>query len=145
MTDRPFVNGDKIVIAPEHAPADLYGVVFEVQVVNPKNIKASRVGGGRGINYPKGLLQHFEGEVDPAANVPVAKPYVPIEFFDIGELVAIKVANKELTTETPLVVIRDNGSDKVNVTKVGGSDNLYWRIPRGNIVKRDLEWLKSVL
>jgi hypothetical protein len=142
-----FAIGDKILIQEDHAPADLYGVVFEVTAVNPKNIRASRIGGGRGINYPKTVLLHFEGETVPVPNAPLSKPYVPVQFFNVGEIVSFKEpAPRDIDPNTPYVVTKDAGDEKINVFKLGGGDGArYWRPNRNTVIRRDLEWLKGVL
>ncbi len=134
-----FAVGDKVVIDPEFAPAALRGIVFEVTKVNPKNVHAKRADGvlGRGIDYPKYALQPFTGQVVTTVPIPT--------LFDIGEVVTLKNAWKAITVETPLVVLKDDGGDKVNVCRLGGEGGRYIRMHRGGLVKRDLRWLADAL
>lgn len=144
MTEqKPFTAGDKIVIDPSCAPKHLIGVVFEVERVNPKNVIARPVNGGRGINYPKGVLLHFEGEMaedGTARSITVPLP----ELFVPGEIVTFKRPPAGVTTESPLVVTGGRG-DKTNVSILGDDSGRYWRSPQGSLVKRDLAWLAKAL
>lgn len=142
---RPFAKGDKVIVNPADAPRGVAGVVYVVDRINPKNIIARPVGSvvRKGINYPKDLLRHYDGEVTDYGTV-AGGISVPIpEFFDIGQVVTFKTPPAGATTETPFVVIAQK--DRVNVTRLGGDGGRYWRAAPSGLVKRDLAWVAESL
>lgn len=136
--------GDKVTpISDERVPLDCRGRVFTVEKVNPKKLKCSADDGGLGINFPKDLLAPATDE-NLAAGKTVSTPFVPREFFSVGEIVTLAKSWKDWGTDKPLVVLKDGGK-RVNVTPLGGDDDKYLRVPPSGLVKRDLEWLAEAL
>jgi hypothetical protein len=132
-----FKVGDKVYIDTESAPANLRGVVFEVVKVNKVNVQATRVGGGRGINYPAYLLCHYNGAI--VETTPVFISFMP------GTVVSFKGRTPSgITTDTPMVVVKQ-GADKTNVAILGDDSGRYWRIAPVGLEKRDLTWLAEQL
>lgn len=140
-----ITEGMKVTPDPtsDRIPDDVRGRVFTAYKVNPKNVRCSADDGGRGINYPKALLVEATDENVAAGKLPMTRPYEPPEHYVVGEIVTLKTAYKDWTTETPLVVI--GGQNRVNVTLLGGADDQYLRAPRTGLVRRDLSWLREHL
>lgn len=143
MTDElTFTVGDRVTISHEYAPTRLRGRVFIVERVNPKNVIARPEGGGKGINYPKYTLEKVVGEAHGAVTV----TEVPIlTLHDPGSIVTLKQTPNGEKDNQPYIVIKDDGGERVNVTRLGGNEGRYWRVPRRGVEARDIEWLKSVL
>ena len=140
-----FKVGDKVtpVHDDERVPNDTRGRVFTVRTRNPKKVKCDADDGGRGINFPDEILRPATDENVKLGQGPFTRPYVPPVFFDIGEIVTLTRPYKDITVDTPMVVIADK--QRVNVTKLGGDDGQYLRANRENLVKRDLAWLREEL
>lgn len=120
---KTFAVGDKVTPDPnlDGVPRDTIGRVFTVEKVNKVNLKCSADDGGRGINFPPfALLPAGDGAPAPT----IGRPFVPREFFSVGEIVTMKNPGKFGTTETPFVVIADKAS-KVNIARLGGDGDRY--------------------
>lgn len=145
-----FKEGDLVTIRTDAGtPNRLLGVVFKVKKVNPRNILAypvvpSATAGGKGINYPAELLEPFAGEVPENGRLSGVTVPLP-QFFDVGEIVTFMRPPAGSTVDTPYVVVKDSGDDKINVSKLGGEGSRYYRAAKIGIVKRDLAWLKEHL
>lgn len=139
-------SGDRVYVDPEYpnVGGSVLGRVFTVDKVNPKNVRCTAEDGGRGINYPAESLKRYEGGDVPAAAAVLGRPYEPIEFFTAGEIVTLKRAWKDWSTETPLVVLQDK-VNKVNVTLLGGDGDRYLRVGREGLERRSVEWLAEAL
>lgn len=138
-----FRVGDRVTpVSDERIPAGCRGRVFIVRKVNPKNLRCDAADGGRGFNCPAALLVAATEENVKAGGA-VSRPFVPREFFSLGEIVSLKRPWRDWTTETPLVVT--GGRDKVNVTLVGGDKDRYLRVPSSGLVRRDRGWLVEAL
>lgn len=142
---RRFVRGDKVTPDPEYPglPATTFGRVFTVDKVNPRNLRCNADDGGKGINFPAAALLPASDENVKKAFAP--RPFQPVAFFAAGEVVTLKRAWRDITAETPLVVMKDGGGDKVNLVRLGGDGGRYLRMPREGIVKRDMAWLAEAL
>jgi hypothetical protein len=135
--------GQKVTpIQDERVPLETVGRVFTVEKLNPKKVRCSADDGDRGINFPYELLAEATEENLNAG--PATRPFDPDAFFTVGEVVTMKTDWKDVTTETPLVVIGDSGK-RVKVTRLGGDGDRYVRCGREALVKRDLEWLAGAL
>lgn len=135
-------KGDRVYVDPADATPSVLGRVFVVEKVNPKNVLCRAEDGGKGINYPATTLRIYEGDGVPI--LPLGRPYVPIEFFTVGEIVTLTRPWKDWTTETPLVVIADKVK-RVNVARLGGDGDHYLRTPREGLTRRTVEWLAEAL
>lgn len=145
-----FKVGDRVVVNPEYSdivPAQTLGHVFKVYKVNPKNVRCeSETPGMRGINYPAYLLM----PAPPAGeSVPIGRPFQSREFFALGEVVTINADGlnmlrgstlQEVDEATPMVVVKEG--EKVMVTKLGGWDDRYLKMPPRTLVKRTLSGYK---
>jgi hypothetical protein len=141
-----FQVGDRVTpIADERVPAETLGRVFVVRKVNPKNLKCEAEDGGRGINFPAELLAPATDENIAAGRSSFGVPYTPRELFANGQVVTLANPYKDITTDTPLVVSKDDGGRMVNVVKLGGDGARYLRMGPSNLVKRDLTWLTEEL
>jgi len=143
-TTKKFAVGDLVTPDPAAVgvPTGALGRVYKVTKVNPKNLLCDAVDGGRGINFPADMLvAHDEAST---VNGAVVRPFQPREFFVCGQIVTLKKAWKAWTTETPLVVMKDNGN-KVNVTLLGGDEDRYLRVPPEGLQSRDAAWLAEAL
>lgn len=135
-----FTEGDRVTpVNTVGVPPETLGRVFVVVKVNPKNLRCCAEDGGRGINFPPHILL-------PATDENVAagrklQPFTPVEFFDAGQIVTLKRPWRSWATDTPLVVLKDDGKGKVNVTLLGGADGQYLRISSAGLEKRGLAWL----
>jgi hypothetical protein len=142
-TTRTYRVGERVTPDPsqEGIPQGTIGRVFTVAKVNPVNIKCTADDGGRGINFPAHcLLPATEENLSPTG----ARPFVPREFYSVGEVVTLARPYKEATTDTPFVVIADKGR-MINVALLGGENDRYVRVPSTGLVKRDLTWLAQAL
>jgi len=143
-TTRTYRVGDKVTPDPDSfgVPPTTLGRVFTVAKVNPRNLRCTADDGGRGINFPASILLPATEENVAKSNAP--RPYVPVEFFTTGEIVTVKTAGK-IPVDQPMVVLKHDGGDKVNITQLGGDGDRYWRWPAKSLIKRDLEWLTERL
>lgn len=143
---RPSV-GDRVHVDPEGlgVPPGVVGRTFVVAKVNPKNVKCSATDGGRGINFPAYLLVPGDAPAAPARAAVVGLPFVPREFFTLGEVVTLKRPMAGTPADLPYVVMKDDGRGKVNVAPLGGDRDRYVRVPTAGLVKRDLTWLAEHL
>jgi hypothetical protein len=150
---RPLRKGDRVTPNPNYAglPAQTLGRIFIVDKVNPKNVRTTAEDGGRGTNFPADAYVRVQpGETAPDVTarlrreLPLGRPYEPAVHFTLGEIVTLKTAFRDWGTDEPLIVFKDGG-DKVNVTKLGGDNDRYVRVPKAGLVKRDRSWLAERL
>lgn len=148
-TTQDFKVDDRVTFPPESlVKSHLKGVTFvviETPRENPRirNLRVQQEGGG-----PKYSVRPTElvPATAPEGTPPGMRPYVPIEFFDPGQIVTISNgARKRIGTEDPFVVLKDGGTDNVNIARVGGDGGQAWRWPRSALVKRDVAWLTERL
>jgi hypothetical protein len=135
--------GDRVVVNPDSgAQRSVLGRVYVVDKVNPRNVRCKAEDGGRGINWPAELLlPATEENIAAQSNSP--RPFQPVEFFTLGEIVTLKLPFRDFDTEVPMVVV--GGRDKVNVAPLGGANDRYVRVPSSGLVRRDREWLATRL
>lgn len=100
-----FAVGDRVRVTHDRYPG-----VWIVEKKNPTTTLLAPEGGGRGLKVPHSLLR------DPDAAEPTTR------YFHPGEVV--RLSGRFAGT---YVVIRDDGSDKVNVALVGGDGGRYVR------------------
>ena len=121
-----FRVGDTVVVNHPKYPGK-----WTITKINPKNLKLSPVGGGRGLNAPKTMCT----KVDPDATLPETTvalverrtPYSP------GQFVRFTGTWNQLKTNTVMVVIADKG-DRVNCARLGGDGHGgYFRIGPRNL------------
>jgi hypothetical protein len=144
-----FQKGDRVTFPPESLVKEhLKGVTFiviETPRENPRirNLRIQQEGGGPRYSVrPTELIPATASE----GTTPAFRPFVPIEFFDEGQVVTISNgARKGIGTEEPFVVLKDAGKPNVNVAKLGGAGGQAWRWPRAALVKRDVAWLTERL
>lgn len=140
-----FKLGDRVIADPnaEGVPSACLGRVYIVRKINPRNLRCEAEDGGRGISFPPRIL--LPASAAPLNRPPsVGVPFVPREGFTAGEIVTLKRAYRDITTETPMVVLKDN-EKRVNVAKLGGEGDRYVRVPPSGLVKRDIDWLTTIL
>jgi hypothetical protein len=137
--------GDKVTPDPDGfgVPADTLGRVFTVAKINKVNMRCTADDGGRGINFPPSLLIPATEENVNKAFKP--RPFVKREFFHAGEIVTVNRPNRKLDTRQPMVVIKHDGGERVNLARLGGEGGRYWRWPATDLVKRDTAWLAERL
>jgi hypothetical protein len=141
-TIHTFKVGDKVTFPPDAGiKQSLIGMVFTVEEVPAGRKRNYRVRGANGGRYSV-----RPGEMIPAGDAPTMRPFVPLEFYNEGEIVTVRPGRSgQLDPGQPMVVLKDSGTS-VNVTSVGGGDQgRYWRVPRGQLIRRDLEWLAERL
>jgi hypothetical protein len=112
--------GDKVSIDDPKFPG-----VWTIKNLGPVNATLVPDHGGRGLRAPHYLLTD---PVDAATVVAVPLP----TYFAEGEVVRIEGKYAGL-----YVVIKDNGSDKVNLAKLGGDGGRYVRIAKRGVTKVD--------
>jgi hypothetical protein len=142
---RTFRVGDKVTPDPDFPGhlSDTLGQSFTVVKVNRVNLTLSHDGGGRGYRCPPASLLPATEENLAKATTP--RPFQPREFFTAGELVTVKSPSGKVSESEPMVVLKDDGRGKVNITKLGGDGDRYWRWPATSLVKRDVAWLTEQL
>lgn len=147
---RKYKVGDKVTpdVDAYGVPRETLGRVFTVAKVNPKNLRCTADDGGRGLNFPASILVPATDENIAKGQRPAAglgRPFVPREHFVTGEIVTVNSTKYGLTPETPLIVTKDDGRDKVNLVVLGGDGDRYLRWPASQVVKRSREWLAEAL
>jgi len=120
---RIFGPGDRCRINDSRYPG-----VWVVEKVNPKNTIVSPLTGGRRLNAPHHLL------VDEDAAIDFDILPVPLEYFSVGELVHWD--DERADDNCVYVVIRDN-RDRVNIARLGGDNDRYWRVPHRQLHRVD--------
>lgn len=123
-TQHTFKVGDKVTVNLAKFPG-----VWTVKSLGPVNATLTPVSGGRGLRAPYYLLTEV---LDDSGTIPVvAAPTTTL--FSEGEIVRVPGSK----WDGLYVVIKDNGSERVNLAKLGGDGGRYLRIVRGAVVKVD--------
>ena len=113
--------GDKVSVNDRKYPG-----TWTIKNLGPVNATLTPDHGGRGLRAPYYLL------ADPV-DASEAPAFTPVSFFSEGEIVRIPAGKF-----TGLyVVIKDGGTDKVNLARLGGDGGRYVRIARSVPVKVD--------
>jgi hypothetical protein len=124
---------------------ETYGRKFIVDKVNPKNVRCSATDGGRGINYPADLLRvTTESEVLGDQQLVRARPLELREPIPAGTFVRLlkPYSSRDLSysTDDVLVVIKDDGRNRINVCRAGGADGpRYLRVGPDGLTVLTLE------
>jgi hypothetical protein len=142
---RTFRVGDKVTPDPDFPGhlSDTLGQSFTVTKVNRVNLTLSRDGGGRGYRCPPASLLPATEENLKKAFTP--RPFQLREFFTAGEIVTVKSPSGQVSVGEPMIVLKDGANGKVNITKLGGDGDRYYRWPATSLVKRDVVWLAEHL
>lgn len=142
-----FAAGDRVVFAPD-APVkrNLVGLVFTVERApsgRQRNYWIKAVSGS-GTYSVKGEMLAPAPAGDAAV---VGVPFEEREFYSAGEIVTLNERGlrmlrgqtaRDVGADTPMVVLKDG--EKTNVTKLGGWEDRYLRMPPNTLTKRDLAW-----
>ena len=123
-TTHPYKVGDKVVVNLAKFPG-----VWIVKNLGPVNASLTPANGGRGLRAPYYLLTAV---VDDSGTIPVVEPPATTLFAE-GEIVTVPGSK----WGGLYVVIKDNGSERVNLAKLGGDGGRYLRIVRGAVTKVD--------
>lgn len=103
--------------------------MWVIKNLGPKNATLEPASGGRGLRCPYYLLTEA-----PAASDDVTVTAVPLPtYFYEGEFVRINTGK----FAGLYVVIKDSGTDRVNVAKLGGDGGRYVRIDKRSVTKVD--------
>jgi hypothetical protein len=138
--------GDRVIIDPAVATARFLGKVYVVDRFGPKNVVCSLEGSDNPADGVRCRPEYLLPAPPAGEAPPLGRPFVPIEFFDVGQVVTVASPSSKVAADQPMVVIADKGRDVVNVVALGGGDGgRYWRWPRKALVKRDLAWLTERL
>jgi hypothetical protein len=138
--------GDRVIIDPAVASARFLGKVYIVDRFGPKNAVCSLEGSDRPGDGVRCRPEYLKPAPPAGEAPPLGRPFVPIEFFDIGQIVTVVSPSGKIAADQPMVVIDDKGKDRVNIAPLGGGDGArYWRWPRTALVKRDIAWLTERL
>jgi hypothetical protein len=138
--------GDRVIIDPAVASARFLGKVYIVDRFGPKNAVCSLEGSDRPADGVRCRPEYLRPAPPAGEAPPLGRPFVPIEFFDVGQVVTVTGPSGKVPTDKPMVVVDDKGKDHVNIAPLGGGDvSRYWRWPRTALVKRDLAWLTERL
>jgi hypothetical protein len=128
-TPAKFPVGSKVVV--DHPK---YPGIWTVQSNGPVNATLSPENGGRGLRVPHTMLAAPTTVTASGAVVTTIPLAPPVEFFSEGGFVRIATGKYAGVW----VVIRDNGSDKVNVAKIGGDNGKYLRVARRSLTGIDI-------
>jgi hypothetical protein len=124
------------VVTVDHAK---YPGLWTVQSNGPVNATLSPVAGGRGLRVPHTMLR--EAPKGENGAIVTTIPVADTVFFSEGEIV--RVASGKYAGL--YVVIKDNGSDRINLARFGGDDGRYLRVSRGGVSKIDAALVTSAL
>jgi hypothetical protein len=138
--------GDRVVIDPAVATARFLGRVYVVERFGPKNAVCSLEGSTNPADGVRCRPEYLKPAPANSEAPPLGRPFVPIEFFSIGQVVTVSSSSGKVAADQPMIVVSDKGRDVVNIATLGGADGeRYWRWPRVGLVKRDLAWLTERL
>src|ERR1044072_969132 len=134
---RAFAKGDRVMFA-EDAPVrdNPRHLVFTVEAVpqgRRKNYYIRAAAGSGQYSVGADMLRPA-----PEGNATVVSvPFVAREIFVLGEVVPVRSGGGRIPPDEPYVVTKNDGSNKVNIAKLGGEGDRYWRWPAAGLVKRD--------
>jgi hypothetical protein len=121
----------------------LIGVVFVVEEVpsgRKRNYRVRAENGGPRYSVRPGELIPAP---DASETTSIGRPFVPMEFYEKGEIVTVTSRSGKIAKDQPMVVCDDRGRNTVQVAVLGGPDAYNW--PRAGVVRRDLAWLTERL
>jgi hypothetical protein len=130
-SENTYAIGDRVIVDPAVASGRHLGVVYRVTRLLPVNVVVEPEGGGRTMKINPAYLQPAPdtditstGATAPVASVEV----VPYETaLEQGSLVTVAGPGWKQPPGELYVVLRDNGTGKVSLVKLGGNNGRYWR------------------
>ena len=132
MANTTFRPGEKVRVKAQFAKWQHRDKIYTVSRLLPKNIEVVDENGQKMRGNPTAFEQFSEG-------MPPTTIYVePLpEHFTLGEVVTVKHAPNSAkwryTRDQKFVVIRS--SDKINIVKLGGDGDRYWRMQPSSLVR----------
>jgi hypothetical protein len=130
-SERTYAIGDRVIVDPAVARASHLGVVYRVTRLLPVNVVVEPEGGGRGMKINSSYLQPAPdanststGATAAVASVELVPYEAPLEQ---GTLVTVTGPGWKQPPGELHVVLRDNGTGKVSLVKLGGNNGRYWR------------------
>ncbi len=130
-SERTYAIGDRVIVDPAVATARHRGVVYRVTRLLPVNVVVEPEGGGRGMRIKPEYLQpapdtnsSTTGGGAAVASVELVPYETPL---DQGALVTVAGPGWKRPVGELYVVLRDNGTGKVSLVKLGGDNGRYWR------------------
>ena len=117
--------GQRIELNPA-APDSYRNETYRVVKINPKNVKIEGEKTGRLVNsHPQFLL--LADDQTPAAPKPFTMTHEFTPRMTLGTAVTVRGGIRNYAPDTVWVVIK-NGTDRTNVAKLGGDNDIYWRV-----------------
>jgi hypothetical protein len=132
-SERTYAVGDRAIVDPAVASARHLGVVYSVTRLLPVNVVVEPVDGGRTMKINPSYLRPApdadNSRTSTAATAAVANvELVPYETsLEQGALVTVAGPGWQQPPGELYVVLRDNGTGKVSLVKLGGNNGRYWR------------------
>jgi hypothetical protein len=132
-SEHTYAIGDRVIVDPAVASARHLGVVYRVTRLLPVNVVVEPEGGGRPMRINPSYLQPppdadststSTGTSAAVASVELVPYETPLEQ---GALVTVAGPGWRQPPGELYVVLRDNGTGKVSLVKLGGNNGRYWR------------------
>jgi hypothetical protein len=129
-SEHTYAIGDRVIVDPTVASARHRGVVYRVTRLLPVNVIVTPEGGGRNLKINPSYLQPApDADTSGTGTTAAARvELVPYETpLDQGTLVTVAGPGWKEPAGELYVVLRDNGTGKVSLVKLGGNNGRYWR------------------
>ncbi|WP_019901951.1 hypothetical protein [Salinispora arenicola] len=126
-----YAIGDRVIVDPAIASARHRGVIYRVTRLLPVNVVVEPDGGGRTMRINPSYLRPAPDANNTNTGATAAVTgveRVPYETpLDQGTLVTVAGPGWKQPAGELYVVLRDNGTGKVSLVKLGGNNGRYWR------------------
>jgi hypothetical protein len=130
-SEQAYAIGDRVIVDPAVASARHLGITYRVTRLLPVNVVVEPEGGGRTMRINPSYLQpapDTDSTSTGASAVVASVELVPYETpLEQGALVTVAGPGWKQPPGELYVVLRDNGTGKVSLVKLGGNNGRYWR------------------